>query len=607
MQFKRLKIANFLSLSEATVTFEAGVHLIHGINFDMGADGQESNGAGKSSIMDALLWSMYGSLNRPKGKENSVINSAEGKNCRVEVEFEHEGDEYRVARFRKDDEDGTGVRWWRGGKEMTASTAKETQRDLEGSLPVSAEVFKHAIQVGQGMPDRFLDLSEPAKQDLLCQMVDLGMYDRAAEKTKQALAELSTSITMTKGTLQGLYGQIQNWEAELATARSGLAAYESQTDDDRTQLTARIATCEMQITDLNARIDALRADAGSCEQQAAAARQRATEASQAAQALFQQGSKLKAAHTALEGERTRIGARPTHCPTCKQSITVADMSERLREIDAEQNTLLAQQHALAADYRVAKAQADQTATMKLQAEQALSRINAEVYQLQAQLSQFSHQKDQIATQLQGYERKLDSLKSKVELTEQSIRTMRESLVPNEESLTEMNAQQLHWMYWKETIPGLRASAVEEVLSFVNERLAHYMDIFSSGAMGVKLYQEQHGKGSRIKVDLKTPADTYGMSSGGEKRRIDLAIYLSLSDLLQASAGVKCNVLAADEICDGLSPLGVGQFLDVLRTKSADTCVFVVSHNPAVSQNFEFDSIKVVERKNGKAKLREIEL
>jgi DNA repair exonuclease SbcCD ATPase subunit len=572
------------------------------VNYDMGADGQESNGSGKSSIMDALLWSLYGCLNRPKGKENSVINAAAGKDCRVEVEFEHEGEVFRVARFRKDSDDGNGVRWWRAGKEMTGSQARETQRDLEASLPVSAAVFKHAIQVGQGMPDKFLDLSEPAKQDLICQMVDLGMYDGAGEKVKQTLAELVTQITMTEGTLRGLHEQIQNWEGELTQAQAGLNAYASQSSEERIQLTAGVGSCDKQITDLNVRVAALQADAAKAEPQATAAKERAQEAAQATQGIFNRGSSLKTQHTSLEGEKARIAARPTNCPTCKQSITLADMTPRLQEIGTEQESLMIQQRALAKDYRAAKTASDAAQVLSTQAGQALGTINAEVYQLQTQINTLTNQRADLSQKLRGYERQLQTLTDKVELTKQSIEKMRESLKPNEERLEDLKNQRLHWTFWKEAVPGLRASAVEEVLGFINERLAHYMDIFSSGAMGVKLYQEQHGKGSRIKVDLKTPADTYGMSSGGEKRRIDLAIYLSLSDLLQASAGIKCNVLAADEICDGLSPLGVGQFLEVLREKSKDTCVFVVSHNPAVSQNFEFDSIKVVERKSGRARL-----
>jgi DNA repair exonuclease SbcCD ATPase subunit len=602
MHFKKLTIRNFLSLAEADVSFESGIHLIHGVNYDMGADGQESNGSGKSSIMDALLWCLYGCLNRPKGNSNSVINSAAGKDCRVEVEFEHEGETFRVARFRKDSEDGNGVRWWRSGKEMTASQARESQRDLEATLPVSAGVFKHAIQVGQGMPDKFLDLTESAKQDLLCQMVDLGMYDRALDRTKQDIAEVTTAVTMTEGTLRGLYEQITNWESELAQAQAGLAAYESQTSDQMTELQATVGACEGQLTDLNARVETLRATAAPADAQAKSAQERATEATRTVQAIFQRGSTLKASHTALENEKARIAARPTHCPTCRQAIEVADMAERLAEIETEQSGLLAGQHALACDYRTAKGTADRATVMATQAQSAVSRINAEVYQLQAQITTVAHKRDAAASQLQGFTRQVDTLRSKVELTSQSIEKMRESLAPNEERLKDLKNQLLHWQYWKESIPGLRASAIEEVLGFINERLAHYMDIFSSGAMGVKLYQEQHGKGSRIKVDLKTAAETYGMSSGGEKRRVDLALYLSLSDLLQASSGIKCNVLAADEICDGLSPLGVQQFLDVLSGKAVDTCVFVVSHNPAVSQNFEFDSIKVVEKKSGRARL-----
>jgi DNA repair exonuclease SbcCD ATPase subunit len=161
-----------------------------------------------------------------------------------------------------------------------------------------------------------------------------------------------------------------------------------------------------------------------------------------------------------------------------------------------------------------------------------------------------------------------------------------------------------WVYWRDSIPNLRAAAMEEILVYLNDRIGEYMSEFSSGVMGMEVYQVPYGKKSKIKVNLRTSGGTYEMSSGGERRRIDLAVYLALSDLLHVASGVQCNVLVADEIMDGLSPEGVKKFSEILRKKANNgMCVLVVSHNPAVRQIIEYDSIITVEKRNDRAKLR----
>lgn len=619
MKFIKIDIKNFLSLSTAYIEFKKGVHLIKGVNFDMGVEGEESNGAGKSSIMDALLWALFGELNRPDGKVNSVINQAAGSQCSVALEFEHEGKQVQINRYRKYsflDDNGklekpvSGVSWWLDGKEMSAAKSKETQRELEEYLPVSVTVFKHAIQVGQGMPDRFLDLSESAKQDILCQMVDLQLYDTAQAEVKQRLAEIVSTETLTTGTLQGLQEQIERFKLELGGYRDNLARYEAQTGAQRAAQEAEAADLTKQIGAATGRLQALPVPSAEKITKLKAE----VEISRGlVQKITTDGQGLKIGMEALEREKTRIisaieeAKRDKNCITCGQPLpkgqTPADSDSRILSIDGEIADKARAKGRLIPDYKLLKLRFDAGQKMLAAAELQIRKAQAEIQSIQHQISGLTAKRDRVKDQLLSYERQTAHFKGKVEITEGSIEKMDLSINPQIEKLAELKNQRLHWEFWKDSIPNLRASAVEDVLGFINERLAHYMDIFSSGTMGVRLYQEAYGKGSKLKVELKTAADTYGMSSGGEKKRVDLAIYLSLSDLLQASAGLKCNILAADEICDGLSPLGVQQFLSVLRQKADEgTCVFVVSHNPSVSQAFEFDTIKTVEKKSGKAHL-----
>ena len=611
MNFNRLSLSNFLSIQKAELDFTPGVHLIQGVNYDMGADGRESNGSGKSSLMEALLWVLFGQLNRGKAKEDDVINKAEGKNCKVEVEFTQDGQTFKIVRFRKVEGEGSGLRWWVDGKEQTAASTRDTQKDLENALPVSAQVFKYAVQVGQGMPDKFLDLPESAKQDLLCQMVDLTMYDRALDVAKGNIAELTTQATLAEGTIRGLAEQISKWEAELVSFQEALVSYESQTALDREKIQAEIDALNVEIVAKSEEADVIEAKAKAVplEETLAPLRTQISEVN----AHLERGraaiSKAQAEFYHSTAEAKKLLDAPTHCPTCKRPLDpTTGVTEHLEELGQKKDEAQASLDKYQGPFQKLK---ERKAELERKVSVAQHEVNialGRTLELRQSATGLSRQRDTKAETLQSYQRQAANMRNRVEMTEGSIVKMRDSLGPNQDRLTALTRQKTHWTFWRDSLPNLRASAMEEVLGFLNDRLAYYMDIFSSGAMGVRLYQEAYGKGSKIKVELKTPAGTYEMSSGGEKRRVDLALYLALSDMLQASAGVQVNILAADEITDNLSLLGVRQLLDVLRQKAQNgLAVWVVSHNPAVTQSFEFDTVKTVERKGGRAQILQVEI
>lgn len=605
MNFQELSIRNFLAIQEAHLTFPAGIHLIHGINRDMSANGQESNGSGKSSLMDALLWVLYGVVGRGKVKEDDVINKAEGKNCRVEVKFSHGGKTFRIVRYRKDDDEkGSGVRWWLDGKEMSSHRSGDTQTDLEKELPVSRSVFQHAVQVGQGMPDRFLDLSETAKQELLGEIVDLTGYDRALDRTKDQIASLSTQSAVAKGNLESVKTQIDRVKSDLELKERALQAYQVQSATDvatiskeitkldadsaetqkgKERLEASISTVNKEVQDSSAGLIGLRSDRG---------------------ILVSQVATLRAEVQSLQSQQDRLAATPDVCPTCKRPMDGRDgIFDSIMEIAMKQDTKAISLK----ESEVKLAESDKTYNNKEKevekARNFLSQIERQIREQNDKIMGMAKKRNEVESRKSYHDRQIATLTSAVETVKENLTKLSESITPMELRVKDLGKELAHWEFWKTAIPNLRAAAMEEVLGYINERLSHYMDIFSGGAMGIRLFQEAYGKGSKIRVELKTPAGTYDLSSGGEKRRVDLSLYLALSDLLQTSSGMCCNLLTADEICDGLSPLGVRQFLDVLKVLAqSGRCVFVMSHNSSVSSQFEFDSVRVVERRDGRATL-----
>ena len=151
MKIKSLTIENFLAVGTIynLNLDEKGLVLIQGDNQD--DTSQSSNGAGKSTIAEALCWALYGETARGETGD-SVINRVEGKNTRVEVIIEEEtGELYRISRHRKhkthknmlrleifDSSDGS----W---DDYTKGTDKLTQEVVNKVVGCSHEVFASAI------------------------------------------------------------------------------------------------------------------------------------------------------------------------------------------------------------------------------------------------------------------------------------------------------------------------------------------------------------------------------------------------------------------------------------------------------------------------------
>ena len=716
MRFCSVEIENFLSIEEARLVFEEGVHVVQGRNWDMSTDGDESNGAGKSSIWEAPEWALWGTLSRSgNARADDVINREAGKNCLVKLTFNNAGKRWEVLRTRKHDTYGTCLRWWVNGEEQTKHDSRETARELADSLPLSHQVYRYAIQVGQGMPDRFLSLSETQKQTLLSEIIDLVLYDQGAEIASAKVTETEAYVRTLEEIRKVTEAQVESLTAQAEAARSAKDEYlKSQPPSESIEALDEAIELAIQARDkareaqreieeswreehakaelIRAEIDKVRdLQKGELEtrrteifarvdlvadQHDAIAQEKAIEASQAeeqwdsyVQALRDAAVDPSTKVTSLEStlaaavkERKGLQSQPVECPTCKRPIDVSHLSPRIEELIAYEKTVQdalnvakeekqKAQGELSAGQLRAKTAKDQWAgylagllpakqaavaevrkecdeELKSFKDEQTKTLEADLDRYQIALNKVSQiqqphaatkkagddrqedidtlhaRKNAVLSRLQEHQRRLAQFDERVSFAGKQVKEYKKDLVGKDEEIEKAKVISKHWKYWKQNIPNLRAAALSQILQYLNTRIAYYMSIFSGSVMGMDLIQTPYGKTSKIKVDLSTPGGSYDLSSGGERRRIDLTLYLALSDLVQYASGYSCNLLVADEIMDGLSPQGVGKLLDVLRQRAENgTCVYVVSHNPAVSQMFSFDSTIRVEKRNGKTRIK----
>lgn len=648
MIFERLTVRNFLSIGDEAVLFQPGLHFVTGKNYDMDPTGSETNGVGKTALLaDSIEYALYGTVAR-KANVSDLANRATEGGCEVEVVVQIDERVLRVRRFRDLEDEGTGLQLFVDGENRSAHIVSETQERIEELLPLSRQVFRHGIMVGQGMPFRFLELSESQKQDLLCEIIELDIYDRAAARAKEKLAVISEARKERESKLEERQRSIETLDAKRERAKRALEEYEASIEGEREDLEQQIEELGIAIKSVHAMIENRKVKVEELEAEEAArvpdledatdlvaqwedAWQRAKQAQRDAEnglhEVQMEWQKRKALATRAREQYRRFEQLNEECdgvcPKCLQPVDPEHVEEHLAEIQREieqqeqqadiwgesveaTKEIVEQKREAAADTTESRADAESyrlgisNEVAELQRQQ--QKLKDENARDQEKRQKHQEKRDRLQKQLSEFTSQAGEYRAKVEAHEEALDELEADVPELEEELQNVLVEEEHVEWWKAAIPQLRAAAVSGILDFLNQRVAHYMEHFSGGTMGTALYQKQHGSGSRIKVDVRTPGGSYGISSGGERRRIDLALYLAQADLIQASAGIRCNLLVCDEITDNLSPLGIQQLLALLREKAdAGLCVYVVSHNPAVRSAASFDSELLLVKEGGVAR------
>ena len=231
MNFKWIKIENFKSFGEETVEMSldfSGVKLLVG-----------KNGTGKTSFFDALVWCVYGNTDL---KADNVVNKFTKKNCKVEVCFESDNNEYVITRYRKHSVHGNNIYLFKNKENITPKGAREVQekiieiigidyRALVSSVILSSETYKQFL--------RETNSSRLAIFDSLFSLKEISLYSTA---TKIKIKNLQSSNSVLQNELSTLNGS-------SVSMLETLKKYRASFDAKKKELKISIRNIERDILD----------------------------------------------------------------------------------------------------------------------------------------------------------------------------------------------------------------------------------------------------------------------------------------------------------------------------------------------------------------------
>ncbi|MCK1543331.1 AAA family ATPase [Bradyrhizobium sp. 179] len=619
MKFGTLTIDNFMAIGEAKVNLaDRGLVLIQGINdYESSAD---SNGAGKSSIADALSWVLYGTTARGESGDD-IVNNETGKNCRVMVDVTEGDDVYRVTRYRKHhkgknrlevlklDPSGTIT-------ELTKGTDKLTQSVVEQIIGCSHEVFCGAVYAGQ---ERMPDL--PGMTDKQLKM----LIEEASGATvlEACYTEANTKVRAAEQALKDATAAVQVADRQHRDAVEMVTVYkgnETDWNDDRKKSILEIGAVaktkktevEERIAELAGmgdaviirnRIEALDKQIAAVSAEQAQDRtntnslQIATRKADAAKIAFDHAKKaLERARKDYADLDHQVGCP---CSTCDRPFTAEDIepakklandkvADAMRDVALAKKDMedAAQAHKSALETRdayrasmtdVSKASAARAANQtKLDqirnAERELERVKADLNRLIAQIKEKKDETNPWTGEIAKSEKLV------LDRNNQLVEAMRKE---TEAQVAHKVAKHVADVY---SPTGVRAFLLDDVTPFLNDQTAKYLGTLSDGNISatwttlVKNAKGELREKFSIEVENKNGGKKFGLVSGGEKRKVRVACALALQDLVARRATKPIELFVGDEIDDALDASGQERLIQILEEKARERgSVFIISH------------------------------
>jgi len=253
--FKSLSIENFLSIGKGKMDLDSrGLLLIQGVNSD--DPSANSNGAGKSSTVDALCWALFGVTARGLSGD-SVVNRFEGKNCKVEIEFSLNGKTYKVSRHRKHSKGKNRLVFECDGADLTLGTDKLTQDSIEKTLGCTLEVFTASIYAGQNNMPNLPAMTDKELKQLVEQAAGIELLDASYGIARERLRTATVQRDSAASAHNLQVAHEQNAANQIAVAEQQAATW---TEDTRKWIEQQTQQIQAQIANskkLKAEIDAV--------------------------------------------------------------------------------------------------------------------------------------------------------------------------------------------------------------------------------------------------------------------------------------------------------------------------------------------------------------
>ena len=530
------------------------------------------NGAGKSTMLDALSFALFGKAHRNISKAQ-LVNSINKKATMVEVQFSVLGSEFKIKRGIKPNI----FEIWRGETMLNQdSHAKEYQKILEQNiLKLNHKSFHQIVVLGSSSFIPFMQLSAQHRRDVIEDLLDINVFSKMNGILKEKTSLLRDQIKDVDHKTEVNKTKI---DAQKKYIRD-IKAINEEAKEEKLKL----------IQDHRDEIKALNESNGSLSSFVEENLSSATDAKQTASEKIHELQQFKAKFNAdikkLVKEIQFFESNDT-CPTCTQPITEETKESHIVDGKAkaqELNTALETAETSLARRNEVLASAEERLVKCQEAQSNIHANNQSINNFQSSIDRTQQEIENIG---KG---------SDVEAADNDLKDLvniGDDLVEQRLTLNEQyNYNTVMSQMLKDT--GIKTKIVKQYLPVINKLVNKYLqilDFFVSFNLD-EAFQETIR--SRFRDSF-----TYDSFSEGEKQRIDLALLFTWRQIAKMKNSVATNLLILDETFDSSLDIdGVDNLMKIIYSLGDDTNVFVISHKGEMVDGKFANKIEVVKEKN----------
>ena len=560
--FKKIKFKNFLSTGNQFNEIEfdkSNTTLIVG-----------TNGAGKSTVLDALTFSLFGKSFRGINKPQ-LINSTNEKDCLVEIDFSIGTIDWKVRRGIKP----TVFEIHKNGEVLNQEASSiDQQKWLEQNvLKMNYKSFTQVVILGSSNFVPFMQLTAASRREVIEDLLDIKIFSSMTSIVKDKirfLKEQVRNLDLKKESLSDKIEMQENFIEDIE--KRGKESIKDKEDkinelcDEETALGEEVENLGSEIEDLNKKLESYKG-----------AKEKLRKLGNLKGKMTQKVATITEEHSFFKEN--------TVCPTCTQDLEEEFRLNKISEAKSKAKELQNAYKELEQAIRDEEIREDHFLQISKDVSNltnGISKNNSRITSIHRQIRDLQNEIQRTAEDLANRSVEHDKLAK----FKEDLQSLTEDFYKQKENITYYD-----YIYSLLKDGGVKTKIIKKYLPLINQQVNKYLQMMDF-YINFTLDEE-------FNETIQTPIHedfSYSSFSEGEKQRIDLALLFTWREVAKFKNSTSTNLLILDEVFDSsLDGYGTDEFLKIIRFVIKDANVFVISHKTGLEDKFQsvikFEKVK----------------